>query len=184
MDSKTEQLCSFEGCSKPYYGRGYCNGHWQQLRDGRPLRRLRTNRSNGDCATRDCLGRKQCMSCRAWLQEELFHKHRSTLDGFQTSCTACMADRTRFSTYKLTPRRWAEMLIRQHNSCAICRQQFKDQICVDHDHSCCPGKTSCGKCVRSLLCRSCNHGLGNFTDSIDRLLSAVQYLETHRRGES
>lgn len=33
--------------------------------------------------------------------------------------------------------------------------------CVDHDHTCCPGERSCGKCVRGWLCRSCNVAEGN-----------------------
>jgi len=29
----------------------------------------------------------------------------------------------------------------------------KTGLHIDHDHACCPGKRSCGKCVRGALCR-------------------------------
>lgn len=35
-------------------------------------------------------------------------------------------------------------------------------ICVDHDHKCCPGQYSCGKCIIGLLCRNCNAMLGQY----------------------
>ena len=47
---------------------------------------------------------------------------------------------------------------------------------VDHDHACCPGNKSCGKCVRGLLCGDCNNCLGKFQDSEKTLLNAVRYL--------
>ena len=44
----------------------------------------------------------------------------------------------------------------------------KNQAVIDHDH-----KT--GE-LRGLLCHQCNVGLGNFSDSIDRMLTAILYL--------
>lgn len=52
---------------------------------------------------------------------------------------------------------------------------------VDHDRSCCPGRTSCGKCVRGLLCPGCNVGLGYFKDDPERLRGIALYVERTRR---
>lgn len=64
--------------------------------------------------------------------------------------------------YTLSKARFDEMLADQGGACAICRAPFTGsrKIHVDHDHSCCPGRSSCGKCVRGLLCTRCNNGLG------------------------
>ena len=45
--------------------------------------------------------------------------------------------------------------------------------CADHDHI--TGE------FRNWLCHKCNLGLGNFADNLQRLQSAVQYLETYER---
>lgn len=47
---------------------------------------------------------------------------------------------------------------------------------VDHDHACCPGEKSCGKCVRGLICRSCNHALGLLHDDVKRIRGLIEYL--------
>jgi Recombination endonuclease VII len=65
----------------------------------------------------------------------------------------------------LTPEGFGQMLEAQSYACAMCRTPFeKDQrICIDHDHACCrPSLPSrcCGKCVRGLLCLTCNVALG------------------------
>ena len=39
-----------------------------------------------------------------------------------------------------------------------CTRRYDLQI--DHDHSCCPGQKSCGKCVRGALCKRHNLYLG------------------------
>lgn len=47
---------------------------------------------------------------------------------------------------------------------------------VDHDHKCCPGKTSCGKCVRGLLCGNCNTILGRQRDDAEVFFRMGRYL--------
>jgi hypothetical protein len=51
---------------------------------------------------------------------------------------------------------------------------------VDHDHACCPGQGSCGRCVRGILCQSCNTALGMVDDSEARLLELAQYIKRWR----
>jgi hypothetical protein len=33
--------CDFPGCTKQHFALGYCQGHWRQLHEKRPLARLR-----------------------------------------------------------------------------------------------------------------------------------------------
>ncbi|WP_086847030.1 endonuclease domain-containing protein [Amycolatopsis kentuckyensis] len=65
---------------------------------------------------------------------------------------------------------------KQGDSCAICARS-DGALVVDHDHSCCPGSKTCGKCVRKLLCASCNSGLGFFFDNPTTLRLAASYIE-------
>ena len=47
---------------------------------------------------------------------------------------------------------------------------------MDHYHKCCPGKTSCGKCVRGLLCGNCNTILGRQRDDAEVFFRMGRYL--------
>ena len=79
--------------------------------------------------------------------------------------------------FNLTVEQFEAMRREQDNKCPICNRTFTDTPHVDHDHACCNKATSCGKCVRGLLCRSCNTALGKLQDSVERLRAAIVYLE-------
>jgi len=74
---------------------------------------------------------------------------------------------------------WAMAEKQGGHHCAICKVDPDPgrYLCVDHDHACCPGKKSCGKCLRGLLCTACNLAIGYLRDDPERLWSALEYLE-------
>jgi hypothetical protein len=72
----------------------------------------------------------------------------------------------------------------QRGLCASCFMPEKDtqygrvqRLCIDHDHTCCPPRSSCPQCRRGLLCASCNKMLGYAHDDPQALLAAAHYLE-------
>lgn len=71
-----------------------------------------------------------------------------------------------------------ELLAGQGGLCALCGTDdaLGKGWMVDHDHKCCPGTKTCGKCTRGVLCAPCNLGLGQFGDDANRLMSAAAYL--------
>lgn len=82
------------------------------------------------------------------------------------------------SKYGLTLDDYAAMAGVQGGGCAICEQPPKEgrRLAVDHDHGCCPGEKSCGKCVRGLLCTTCNVWLG-FYENREWTTRASEYLQ-------
>jgi hypothetical protein len=77
--------------------------------------------------------------------------------------------------YGLTPEQYNRLMFLQKGICAGCSNPA---TCVDHDHNCCPGERSCGKCVRGLLCKACNSTLGLAKDNTTTLRNLITYIET------
>lgn len=91
--------------------------------------------------------------------------------------------RTIYSRYRVTERKFAEMLAAQGGVCAMCAGLLAPPH-VDHDHSCCAGKRSCGKCVRGLLCGPCNRALGLLRDNPETMERAAVYLRSAKMEEN
>jgi hypothetical protein len=80
--------------------------------------------------------------------------------------------RIRLHRHGMTRQQHDDLLREQKGCCAICQRPFGKTPHVDHNHR--TGKN------RGLLCRACNHGIGNFEDNIKLLRSAIQYLRRHK----
>ena len=74
-------------------------------------------------------------------------------------------------------------ILREQNGCKICGIKLSEDNrgwYMDHDHNCCPINTSCEKCRRGILCRSCNLMLGFAKDNIEVLDKAIKYLQVYK----
>jgi hypothetical protein len=83
--------------------------------------------------------------------------------------------------YGMTYEEFDAKLEKQDNKCLICglhKDEQTKRMSVDHDHSCCPGKETCGKCIRGVLCSTCNLALGGFKDNKVLLQRAIDYIES------
>lgn len=94
------------------------------------------------------------------------------------------AEQHRRHGFSLTPERYEEMFAAQDGCCYLCNEpldQDRYKITIDHDHSCCRGRKSCGTCVRGLACRPCNTGIAHFGDDPDRMRRVADNLEMATR---
>lgn len=75
------------------------------------------------------------------------------------------------------------LLAAQGGVCDSCREAVPKGHgwTTDHDHACCPGDRSCGKCIRAILCTNCNLALGHVNDSIEKLENLIEYTRRHSR---
>lgn len=69
--------------------------------------------------------------------------------------------------------------------CAVCGKSNEDEVmetgrylAIDHDHTCCAGHRSCGKCVRGVLCMRHNIADGAF-DTIEQIEKYLQYRKRY-----
>jgi hypothetical protein len=112
-------------------------------------------------------GKRLCLECGSFGP---FHKTATSRspDGLTARCCQCRIEAQwvrHLAEYGLTVESHEALLEKQGYVCAICKQAETCQVgtgyrvsrlSIDHDHRCCPGNGSCGRCVRALLCASCN----------------------------
>ncbi len=148
---------------------------------------------------------KFCNTCKMERSLAQFRKDKGKKDGLSTQCSPCQKVRQReyyeknreeiirksIEWGKRNPdsvwKRWhkqrginitreeqQKIFESQDGCCAICKTKWIEGMPIlflDHNHH--TGD------VRGLLCRNCNTGLGQFKDSVDALLAAIEYLNSH-----
>jgi hypothetical protein len=95
----------------------------------------------------------------------------------QTWCRKCDRESNDKTRYNFTRR--GAVHSEQQQRCPICLKEFdRYSLVVDHDHNCCDGDKSCGKCIRGLLCRVCNQGLPK-SATPESLRRAADYIQKY-----
>lgn len=140
--------------------------------------------SKKNCKTADTITVKRCYLCSEEKSLDEFFKTRQGNAG--QYCLPCRKEYNRnyyhktkqarqekrklnilWSKYRLREDDYTKLMHEQDGKCAICEAEFEETPHVDHDHSCCPGDRTCGKCVRGLLCGTCNRHLGSYEKIIE-----------------
>lgn len=138
---------------------------------------------------------KTCSRCKLPWPLGDFYKGVKYYDGYNPTCKHCKKEinklskernKEKYAETRAIKRQWLKsrygltleevlsMYQTQDESCAICRKHFPlfDKhlgLAVDHNHT--------TNRVRGLLCRSCNHLLGNCQDNTATLINAIEYLQ-------
>lgn len=135
---------------------------------------------------------KRCSKCGHRKPHDDFFRQKKSKDGKHAHCKTCrmqyqndrhvadggISTRRRNLVWKFgfDEVEFADRLARQGGACAVCRTS-DGPFAVDHDHGCCPGPKTCGKCVRSILCGNCNRAIGILKDDPALCRAAADYLE-------
>ena len=116
-----------------------------------------------------------CRRCEQYLDKSKFLGKLT----YCRDCSKILGHTNNIKRFGLSIDGYLDLEKSQNGLCAICKnpEMNKKRLSVDHDHSCCDGSFSCGKCIRGLLCSNCNTFLGNAKDNIDTLKTAIEYLE-------
>jgi hypothetical protein len=141
---------------------------------------------------------KLCVRCGVEKPLDLFAKGKNYKDGRRGTCKQCHTSYmteyynsnpdkkaakiklntgkdTNWKRHKLTEKTFQEMVDKYDGKCYACN--INKATNIDHDHSCCSGSRSCGKCVRGVLCNQCNTALGLVKDSKETLNNLINYLK-------
>jgi hypothetical protein len=115
-----------------------------------------------------------CRKCEQYLPKSSFWSNNT----YCKECTILVGHIGNLKKYGLTRDDYVDMEKSQNGVCKICgeSEKYNKRLSVDHDHSCCSGPTSCGKCIRGLLCSTCNKVLGQVNDDKVLLQKMIDYL--------
>lgn len=107
----------------------------------------------------------RCRSCMRAIRQDRYQRRGGK---------EFMYERNLATQYGMTLDEYRKRMADQGGRCAICGDEDKKRLHVDHDHQ--------TGAIRDLLCRWCNYALGNAKDDPKRLRAMADYLERHAGG--
>ena len=115
-----------------------------------------------------------CRKCEQYLPKSSFWSKNT----YCKQCVILVGHIGNLKKYGLTRDDYVDMEKSQNGVCKICGEpeKYNKRLSVDHDHACCSGISSCGKCIRGLLCSNCNRVLGQVNDDKVLLQKMIDYL--------
>lgn len=83
------------------------------------------------------------------------------------------------NTYCMSIEQYQELIVKQNNLCLLCNKPLDLTINnhIDHDHKCCDGEKSCGKCIRGVLHDQCNRYIAMIERYPNLLAPALKYIK-------
>lgn len=139
-------------------------------------KKLRTSNKSGYCVPHHAHGRR-AKEPASYVYRPCTVCGKLTKSLFQLCGVHKNLDRSA-RRHGLTKEQFEALLAKQGGKCLCGRTQSSKlgALHIDHDHACCPGTYSCGKCVRGLLCDWCNTALGKLGDDPALLRLLYGYL--------
>lgn len=139
---------------------------------------------------------QECAECDSYKLWEHFYDDKTNLKvGKRATCIVCVMEkqtaRLLKKNFQISIEQYNYMLEQQNGVCFLCHEketrisfgsESPDRLAVDHWHGCQEGhspKNGCPKCIRGLLCASCNRGIGCFEDK-PRLAGLFQHYLRRR----
>lgn len=143
---------------------------------------------------------KTCTRCGVEKNTDCFYKRRNASDfrGFCKDCfkAQCIKYRKKLKSsnpknynermfrynmsrkYGTTPAEYEKLLIKQKNTCAICKsadtgRKTSERFSLDHCHV--------HDFIRGLLCNACNTAIGLLKENTNTLREAIKYLKKHHK---
>ncbi len=140
--------------------KGLCDTHYMQTLASSVVKPFKAKLPMATILAYRDQGLKQCCTCKQVKSFEEFYKSKTSADSYRPQCVSCIKWVHIEGSFHLTQEGYWALLDHQNQSCAICNVKGLWEVGtwhIDHDHSCCSKQgRSCGKCIRGLLCSSCN----------------------------
>lgn len=102
-----------------------------------------------------------CYRCDTWKRWADFRSDPRRSRGKHSVCAECMRWYNIKRVFGIDKDTWTYLSDLQNGVCALCAEEDpKQNLSVDHNHSCCGSEKACMHCIRGLLCSTCNRVLG------------------------